>query len=86
MFSFGRKTRVSRKRVDKPAWLVFDGDFALRPVVVVDLSDTGALLKLDQVPERMPKRFTLTFTRGSRAGRQCEVRWKHGRSVGVKFV
>jgi hypothetical protein len=85
MLSFARKTRPLRRRVNKQAWLVFDGEFALRPCTVIDMSDNGARLSVDQ-SDRLPKRFSLTFSRASRAGLQCEVRWKHGQAVGVKFV
>ena len=85
MLSSARKTRSARRRVNKQAWLVFDGEFALRPCTVIDMSDSGARLNIDQ-SDRLPKRFSLTFSRASRAGLQCEVRWKHGRAVGVKFL
>ncbi len=85
MLPFRQKTRPSRRRADKQAWLVADGDFALRPCTVVDMSDTGAKLTVDQ-SDRLPKHFNLTFSRGSRSGFRCEVRWKRGRSIGVKFV
>lgn len=85
MALLGRKTRSPRRRTDNPAWLVVENGFALRPCKVVDISDQGA--RLDVEPgERLPRHFRLTFSRTSRAGRGCEMRWRHGRSVGVKFV
>jgi hypothetical protein len=49
------------------------------------MHDEGAQLKVD--PEaRLPHRFTLTFSRASRNGQRCEVRWRRGPSVGVKFI
>lgn len=85
MALLGRKSRKARRRVQCEAWLAPEADFALRPCTVVDLHDEGAQLKVDSA-ERLPNRFTLTFTRASRAGRRCEVRWRRGRAVGVKFV
>jgi len=85
MLPFGRKTRASRRRANQQAWLVTDGSFALQPCTVVNLSDDGAQIKVEQ-SDRLPKHFNLTFTRASRTGRRCEVRWKRGRSIGVKFL
>ena len=49
------------------------------------MSDEGA--RLDVEPgERLPRHFSLTYSRTSRDGRRCEMRWRRGRSVGVKFV
>lgn len=85
MALLGRKSRVPRRKVDKEAWIVLENSFALRPCKIVDMSEQGARLELDAA-ERLPKFFDLTFSRGSRAGRRCEIRWRRGRTVGVKFV
>ncbi|WP_428524736.1 PilZ domain-containing protein [Pseudorhodoplanes sp.] len=85
MALFGRKSRAPRHRVEKEAWLVLDRSFALRPCKVVDLSDTGARLYVGP-GDRIPKHFNLTFTRSSREGPRCELRWQRGHSIGVKFV
>lgn len=85
MLPVRQKTRSPRRRADKQAWLVTDGSFALQSCTVVDMSDKGARLTVDQ-SDRLPKHFNLTFSRGSRSGFRCEVRWKRGRSIGVKFV
>lgn len=81
----GQKSRPPRARRNQEAWLVADEGFALRPCKVTDLSDGGARLELD-VAERLPKFFRLIFSRTTRAGPQCEMRWRRGRSVGVKFL
>jgi hypothetical protein len=62
-----------------------DRSFALRPCKVIDMSDNGARLYLEP-DDRLPKHFNLTFSRASRNGLRCEVRWRRGHSVGVKFV
>lgn len=85
MALFGRKSRKPRKRVDRQAWLVAQGDFALRPCTVVDMSDDGARLTVETA-ERLPRTFGLTFSRGARSGRTCEMRWRRGNAIGVKFV
>jgi hypothetical protein len=84
MSLFGRKPRPPRRRVEKEAWLALDRSFALRPCKVIDMSDEGARLYVDD--DRLPKHFNLTFSRSSRDGKRCEMRWRRGHSVGVKFV
>jgi hypothetical protein len=71
--------------VDRRAWLVTDRDFGLRPCTVVDMSDTGARLKIGET-ERLPRHFGLTFSPSTRDGLRCEIRWRRGRSVGLRFV
>jgi hypothetical protein len=85
MALLGRKSRPPRRRVEKEAWLALDRSFALRPCKVVDMSDHGARLYVG-LDDRLPKHFNLTFSRSSRDGFRCEVRWRRGHSVGVRFV
>jgi hypothetical protein len=85
MALIGRKSRAPRTKRNQQVWLVADESFALRPCKVIDFSDDGARLEVDEA-ERLPKSFRLIFSRSSRAGPRCEMRWRRGRSVGVKFV
>ncbi|ETR78833.1 pilus assembly protein PilZ [Afipia sp. P52-10] len=82
---FGKKKRDSRKSMQRPAWVVLDGSFASRPCIVLDLSETGAKL---QVEDLAPAHTTLrlTFSRDVRSGRLCEVAWRRGKTVGVRFI
>jgi PilZ domain len=77
--------RETRKSLHQPGWITFDGGFAARQCVVEDLSATGAKVTLDD-PNTLPARLRLALTRDARTGRNCEVVWRRGRSVGVKFV
>jgi hypothetical protein len=85
MTLFARKSRKPRRTTERQAWLVKDRDFALHPCTVVDMSDDGARLRLANA-DRLPQQFRLTFSRATRNGRRCEMRWRRGQSVGVKFV
>jgi len=85
MALIGRKSRAPRAQRNQQAWLIADNGFALRPCKVTDLSDSGARLDVDE-GERLPKFFRLIFSRTTRAGPRCEMRWRRGRSVGVKFL
>jgi hypothetical protein len=79
------KKRETRKSVRQPAWITLEGGFAARPCVVQDLSTTGAKVTIDD-PNNLPAKLRLAFSRDARTGRPCEVVWRRGKSVGVKFV
>ena len=57
----------------------------MRACVVEDLSASGAKLTVED-NNTLPAKLRLAFTRDARAGRPCEVVWRRGRTVGVKFV
>jgi hypothetical protein len=79
------KKREARKSVQQPGWITLDGGFAARPCVVQDMSTTGAKINVDD-PNVLPAGLWLAFARDARTGRNCEVVWRRGKSVGVKFV
>jgi hypothetical protein len=79
------KKREARKSLRQPGWLTLDGGFAARPCVVQDMSTTGAKLTIDD-PNVLPGKLRLAFSRDARTGRNCEVVWRRGKALGVKFV
>jgi hypothetical protein len=79
------KKREARKSLRQPGWITLEGGFAARQCVVQDISTTGAKITIDD-PNVLPARLRLAFARDARTGRNCEVVWRHGKSVGVKFV
>jgi hypothetical protein len=79
------KKREARKSLHQPGWITLDGGFAARPCVVQDMSTTGAKIMVDD-PNVLPAKLRLAFARDARTGRNCEVVWRRGKSVGVKFV
>ena len=79
------KKREPRKSVSQPGWITLDGGFAARPCVVRDFSSTGARVTVDD-PNVLPGKLRLAFSRDARTGRSCEVVWRRGKTVGVKFV
>ena len=80
-----KKKREMRKSVRQPGWITLDGGFAARRCVVQNMSSTGAKITIDD-PNMLPAKLRLAFTRDARTGRPCEVVWRRGKSVGVKFV
>jgi hypothetical protein len=83
--ALGTKKRESRKSMHQSGWITLEGGFAARPCVVQDMSTTGAKVTIDD-PNTLPAKLKLAFTRDARNGRNCEVVWRRGKSVGIKFV
>ncbi|WP_439925043.1 PilZ domain-containing protein [Nitrobacter sp. JJSN] len=80
-----QKKRETRKSVQQSAWITLDGGFAARPCVVLDLSTRGAKITVDD-PGVASAGFRLAFARDVRAGRQCTVIWRSGKTMGVRFI
>ena len=80
-----KKKREARKSLRHAGWITLDGGFAARKCVVQNMSSTGAKITIDD-PNMLPAKLRLAFTRDARTGRPCEVVWRRGKSVGVRFV
>jgi hypothetical protein len=83
--TFSSKKRDARKSLQQAGWLTLEGGFAARPCVVQDLSASGAKVTIDD-SNTLPAKLRLAFSRDARTGRACEVVWRRGKSVGIKFV
>jgi hypothetical protein len=83
--ALGTKKRETRKSMHQPGWITLEGGFAARTCVVQDLSTSGAKLTVDD-QNTLPAKLRLAFSRDARTGRNCEVVWRRGRTVGIKFV
>jgi hypothetical protein len=79
------KKRDTRKSLSQPGWITLEGGFAARQCVVQDMSTTGAKVTIDD-PNTLPAKLRLAFSRDARTGRRCEVVWRRGKSVGIKFI
>jgi hypothetical protein len=79
------KKRDVRKSLRQPGWISFEGGFAARPCVVQDMSSSGAKITIED-PNSLPGKLRLALSRDARTGRGCEVVWRRGKSVGVRFV
>jgi hypothetical protein len=51
----------------------------------MDLSSAGAKITVDD-PQAVKAKVRLAFSRDARTGRNCEVVWRRGKTLGVKFV
>ena len=79
------KKREKRKSLHQSGWITMEGGFAARPCVVHDISTSGAKVTIDD-PNALPTKLRLAFSRDARTGRNCEVVWRRGKSLGIKFV
>jgi hypothetical protein len=77
--------REARKSVRQSGWITLDGGFAARPCTVLDLSSAGAKITIDD-PNAVTAKVRLAFSRDARAGRTCQVIWRRGKTIGIKFV
>jgi hypothetical protein len=83
--AFDTKKRAARKSLQQPGWITLEGGFAARACVVRDLSSSRAKLTIED-PNTLPAKLRLAFSRDARTGRPCEVVWRRGQTVGIKFV
>ena len=81
----GVRKRAARRSVRQPGWITLEGGFAVRTCVVENISDNGAKVTVED-SNTLPAKLRLAFSRDAQAGRPCEVVWRQGRTVGVKFV
>jgi hypothetical protein len=81
----GTKKREVRKSLRQPGWITLDGGFAVRPCVVQNISSAGASITADDAGA-LPGTLRLAFARDARTGRNCQVVWRRGNSIGVKFI
>ena len=79
------KKRAARKSVSQAGWITLEGGFAARQCVVQDLSISGAKVTIDD-SNSLPAKLRLALVRDGRSGRNCEVVWRRGGTVGIKFV
>jgi PilZ domain len=78
---FAREVRRARRL---SAWLVTNG-IAQTECQVLDISANGAKI-VASIPSEIPARFELAFFQGENKRRVCEVVWRRGKLLGVKFV
>jgi hypothetical protein len=84
MFTLQRK-RDGRKKRNHGAWITFDDDIRSYECHVLDVSPGGAKLAAD-IDARVGTSFRLSVAPKSLVRRPCEVVWRRGRQIGVKFI
>lgn len=86
MAIFKRENRKTRHNLWQDAWVTFDGGFAKRNCVVLDLSTTGAKLQLKDLSATSAQNLGLALSKDVHQSTPCRVIWRRGSLVGVQFV
>jgi len=74
-----------RRNVNSAAWIDSGNEARLQRCTLVDISDRGARLAVDDI-EDVPGHFSLLLSRFGRPRHQCTVVWKIDDQVGVEFI
>jgi hypothetical protein len=77
--------RTSRQTVNSPAWMEIGIDARLHRCRLLDISENGARLLVEDI-ENTPDNFNLLLSRFGRPNYRCSVVWRHGNEVGVEFL
>jgi hypothetical protein len=83
--SLFRRRRRPRKARDVAAWIERPFSDLLERCRLVNVSDDGALLSIDDVYD-LPDQFRLRLIRESPTVLNCKVVWQRDKSVGVQFL
>lgn len=84
MSYFGRMHRPTRRPANDQALIGVEGGFATRRCTVLDISDGGARLRVDD-PEFVQPTFRLKKSPVD-GGRSCKIAWRIGKEMGVEFL
>jgi len=79
-----KEKRAPRRKLNRQAWLTLGG-FARRECEVLDLSATGARLRVDSadIPD---DNLGLSMTFDVRKSARCRLVWRDKNVIGVEFV
>ncbi len=77
------KRQTKRKAVGTMAYIRLGG-FAGRPCTVLDLSDTGVRISVENAAG-IPAQFTLLLSKNA-PGRNACVKWRRGNQIGAEFI
>jgi hypothetical protein len=76
--------REVRRARHVSGWIVLNGR-AEHECQVMDISANGAKV-VTPLASEIPARFTLALLKDDRNRRNCEVIWRRGKMLGVKFL
>jgi hypothetical protein len=76
-----------RKPMTYPARITADDGSWIYPCEIFDVSVGGARLAVYCTPQTpLPQKFLLRLSEISDANRLCELAWRQGNEIGVRFV
>ena len=77
--------RQARRRRYQSAWIVPDGTYDRSECRLTNISRDGAQIVIAAAAE-IPKHFALALVPNASQKRSCEVVWRKGQTVGIRFV
>lgn len=82
-----RESRKAKRRViDYAAWLLLDSSRQPVECIIRDMSETGARVATTAPMKVLPHRFTVWLDRNGKVQCECEIVWRKGGYVGVRFA
>ena len=75
----------ARHFVRQPAVMINGDGSVLCSCIMLNVSATGALLKLNP-QTALPREFMLVLSRDGQLRRKCSVAWRSENNVGVRFL
>jgi hypothetical protein len=82
MGTWTERRRYPRRRLQYAAKIDLRDGGALQACILRDISDTGARMLV--LTEELPDQFDLLLSQLNR--RRCNVIWRNGQEIGVKFT
>jgi hypothetical protein len=80
-----RHKREPRRARQHAAWIMFDDDFVSHECQVLDVSLNGAKL-VAEIGVAIGNKLRLSTVPHAIVRQHCEVVWRRGKTLGVKFV
>lgn len=85
MAIFKRENRKPRHKVEQHVWMTLDGGFAKRNCTLLDLSLTGAKIRVHDAGA-IDGKLSIAFTGDVRKTTRCRLVWRDGPVIGVEFL
>jgi hypothetical protein len=79
------RRRLVRRSRHHLSWITLEGDIRSYECQVLDVSADGAKLTAD-IEATVGRTFRLSIVPHAIVRRECEVVWRKGRMIGVKFA
>jgi PilZ domain len=80
-----RTRQDARNIINRPAWISVGNALPLLQCTLIDLSESGAKLVL-QNTDSIPKTFCLWLSRRGHLRHSCQLVWNYQNIIGVQFI